>query len=74
MVLEIGLRPRLGSPRREPLQFTRLEPENWMKFRAVDVELQQRVLRVGPNASGKSTLLDAFQFPREVQAQLATGD
>lgn len=45
-----------------------------MKFRAVDVELQQRVLRVGPNASGKSTLLDAFQFPREVQAQLATGD
>lgn len=40
--------------------------ENWRNFLAVDVALQKRVFIVGPNASGKSNLLDAFKFLREV--------
>jgi predicted ATPase len=35
-------------------------------FRAVDVDLSQRVFIVGPNASGKTNLLDAFRFLREI--------
>lgn len=46
--------------------FTRLELTNWKNFQDVDVQLSKRVFLVGPNASGKSNLLDAFRFLREV--------
>jgi len=36
--------------------------KNWRNFRSVDVPLGERVFLVGPNASGKSNLLDAFRF------------
>jgi len=39
---------------------------NWRNFQAVDVSLQERVFLVGPNASGKSNLLDAFRFLRDI--------
>lgn len=44
------------------LRFTRLKLENWRNFSRIDVELQPRVFLVGPNASGKSNLLDVFRF------------
>ena len=48
------------------MQVTRLRLENWRNFTHVDVRLQQRVFAAGPNASGKSNLLDAFRFLKEV--------
>src|SRR3954447_5399695 len=48
------------------MRFTRLQLENWRNFRSVDVPLAQRVFVVGPNASGKSNLLDAIRFLRDV--------
>lgn len=47
---------------RRPYRFTGLSLANWRNFVNVDVELRRRALLVGPNASGKSNLLDAFRF------------
>ncbi|MBY0274441.1 AAA family ATPase [Candidatus Binatia bacterium] len=48
------------------MQFTKLVLQNWMNFRNVDVPLRERIFVVGPNASGKSNLLAAFRFLRDV--------
>ena len=48
------------------MRFTRLVLQNWMNFRNVDVPLRERMFVVGPNASGKSNLLAAFRFLRDV--------
>lgn len=48
------------------MRFTQLKLENWRNFLEVDVPLQRRVFIVGPNASGKSNLLDVFRFLRAV--------
>jgi len=48
------------------MQFTHLRLENWRNFRHVDTQLRRRVFIVGPNASGKSNLLDVFRFLRDV--------
>ena len=53
---------------RRTYRFTRLVLENWRNFVNVDVELQRRVFLVGPNASGKSNLLDAFRFLYDITA------
>lgn len=45
---------------------TRLQLKNWRNFRKVDVHLRDRVFVIGPNASGKSNLLDVFRFLRDV--------
>jgi predicted ATPase len=45
---------------------SRLVLKNWRNFRLVDVRLTERVFIVGPNASGKSNLLDALRFLRDV--------
>jgi predicted ATPase len=45
---------------------TRLILKNWRNFRSVDVELSPRVFIAGPNASGKSNLLDVFAFLRDI--------
>ncbi|MCZ2155403.1 MAG: AAA family ATPase [Bryobacterales bacterium] len=39
---------------------------NWRNFRTVDVPLTDRVFIVGPNASGKSNLLDSIRFLRDI--------
>ncbi|MCC6394681.1 MAG: AAA family ATPase, partial [Bryobacterales bacterium] len=39
---------------------------NWRNFRTVDVRLTDRVFIVGPNASGKSNLLDSIRFLRDI--------
>ena len=43
-----------------------LELKNWRNFSNVEVSLAQRVFLVGPNASGKSNLLDVFRFLRDL--------
>jgi predicted ATPase len=48
------------------MRFFELVLENWRNFQRVDVTLQQRVFVAGPNASGKSNLLDALNFLREI--------
>jgi predicted ATPase len=45
---------------------SRLTLKNWRNFRSVEIGLTERVFIVGPNASGKSNLLDAVRFLRDV--------
>ncbi len=48
------------------MRFSKILLENWRNFTHVDISLQQRMFLVGPNASGKSNLLDAFRFLRDL--------
>jgi len=48
------------------LRFTQLSLENWRNFSRVEVGLKRRVFLVGPNASGKSNLLDVFRFLHDI--------
>ncbi|TVQ56622.1 MAG: chromosome segregation protein SMC [Rhodobacteraceae bacterium] len=50
------------------MRITRLKLENWRNFRKVDVALGDRTFFIGPNASGKSNLLEAVRFLRDVSA------
>lgn len=45
---------------------SRLILRNWRNFQSVDVRFMDRVFLVGPNASGKSNLLDVFRFLRDI--------
>jgi predicted ATPase len=45
---------------------TRLILKNWRNFRSVDVALGLRAFLAGPNASGKSNLLDVFAFLKDI--------
>src|SRR5512134_1972466 len=47
-------------------RFARLYLENWRNFQKADLTLQRRVFVVGPNASGKSNLLDVFRFLHDI--------
>ena len=47
------------------MRITRLQLKNWRNFRNADLALRDRVFIVGPNASGKSNLLDALRFLRD---------
>lgn len=44
------------------LRFTHLSARNWRNFIGLDADLQKRMFLIGPNASGKSNLLDCFRF------------
>lgn len=48
------------------MQITRLRLKNWRNFRSLEVPLQEVTYLLGPNASGKSNLLDVFRFLRDV--------
>ncbi len=50
-----------------------LKLKNWRNFTQVDVPLQERQFIVGPNASGKSNLLEAFRFLRDIAEQEGGG-
>lgn len=54
------------SDRIKSLRFKRLYLENWRNFLKVDIALDQRTFLVGPNASGKSNLLDIFRFLHDI--------
>lgn len=48
------------------LRFTQVHLKNWRNFVTVDVDLQRRVFLTGPNAAGKSNLLDVFRFLHDI--------
>lgn len=48
------------------MYISRLKLRNWRNFTNVDVNLNEIVYVIGPNASGKSNLLDVFRFMREI--------
>jgi predicted ATPase len=45
---------------------SKLKLQNWRNFKKIEVDLRERVFVIGPNASGKSNLLDVFRFLRDV--------
>ncbi len=49
-------------------RFTYVLAENWRNFTRVESFLRGRAIFTGPNASGKSNLLDVFQFLHEIAA------
>ena len=51
------------------MRFTRLKLRNWRNFKKVDVSLAGRSFFVGPNASGKSNLIDAFRFLADIASE-----
>ncbi len=48
------------------MHITHLKLRNWRNFREVDAPLHERTYLLGPNASGKSNLLDVFRFLRDI--------
>jgi len=55
------------------MMIARLKLQNWRNFREVDVPLRERQFIIGPNASGKSNLLDVFRFLRDIAKQQGGG-
>jgi predicted ATPase len=45
---------------------SRITLKNWRNFRKIDIRLSERVFLIGPNASGKSNLLDVLRFLRDI--------
>lgn len=48
------------------MYISRIELHNWKNFKSTAAELSRRVFVIGPNASGKSNLLDALRFLRDL--------
>lgn len=40
--------------------------KNWRNFREFEIDFQDRMFIVGPNACGKSNFLDIFKFMKDV--------
>jgi predicted ATPase len=55
------------------MQITHLEVKNWRNFRSLSATLQDVTYVLGPNASGKSNLLDALRFLRDVSKPMGGG-
>lgn len=45
---------------------TKLKLKNWKNFRSATAHFRERTFIVGPNAAGKSNLIDVFRFLRDV--------
>ncbi|MFC2625072.1 AAA family ATPase [Propionibacterium acidifaciens] len=48
------------------MRITHVAAHNWRNFKNVDFAVGSRLLVVGPNAAGKSNLLDLFRFLGDV--------
>ena len=48
------------------MRLTHLALKNWRNFKRANLKIQDRMLIIGPNASGKSNLLDALLFLKQV--------
>lgn len=48
------------------MRITHLAASNWKNFKTVEFDIGDRLFIVGPNASGKSNLLDIFRFLADV--------
>ncbi|MDN2579249.1 ATP-binding protein [Aquibium sp. ELW1220] len=55
------------------LRFTHIRLVNWRNFLKAEASLGGRAFFVGPNASGKSNLLDAFRFLRDLVKPVGGG-
>jgi len=53
----------------DDLRFQSLRLQNWKNFAHVEVAIQDRIFLAGPNASGKSNLLDVFRFLRDLASR-----
>lgn len=51
------------------MKLTHVELRNWRNFAHIEFDLNTRLFVVGPNASGKSNLLDALRFISDVAKQ-----
>jgi predicted ATPase len=45
---------------------SKLTLKNWRNFKSIEIDLTERVFIVGANASGKSNLLDAIRFLKDI--------
>ena len=50
------------------MRITHLEASNWRNFKSVEFDVGERLFIVGPNAAGKSNLLDIFRFLSDIAA------
>ena len=50
------------------MRITHFAVKNWRNFKSADIRVVRRLFIVGPNASGKSNLLDALRFLGEIAA------
>ncbi len=50
------------------MRITRLRMQHWRNFKQAEVMLGQRAFFIGPNAAGKSNLLEALRFLRDIVA------
>jgi predicted ATPase len=48
------------------VQITHVTAYNWRNFKTLNFEIENRLFVVGPNAAGKSNLLDLFRFLGEI--------
>ena len=48
------------------MKVTHLEASNWRNFKNVGFDVGERLFVVGPNAAGKSNLLDIFRFLADI--------
>ncbi len=48
------------------MKIVKLELHNWKNFPVAEVDVAQRMFVIGPNAAGKSNLLDALLFLRDI--------
>lgn len=50
------------------MQITHVTAHNWRNFKTVEFDLHNRLFVTGPNAAGKSNLLDLFRFLGDIAA------
>lgn len=48
------------------MRLTHFTLKNWRNFKQADFDLQDRMFVIGPNTSGKSNLLDALRFLKQI--------
>ena len=48
------------------MKISRIKLKNWRNFLKLDIQIQDRLFIIGPNASGKSNFLDAFRFLKDL--------
>jgi len=48
------------------MRITHVTAHNWRNFKRLEFPIENRLFVVGPNASGKSNLLDLFRFLGDV--------
>ena len=51
------------------MRITHLAASNWRNFKNVEFDVGERLFVVGPNAAGKSNLLDIFRFLSDTAGQ-----